>query len=254
MTASVRVFVVEDEPPARKYLQSLLDAVPGMHVVGSAGDADDAISRTNALRPDLLFLDVKLRRGDGFAVLRGLSYSPHVIFTTAFEAHAVAAFELGAIDYLLKPFSSERLTRALERLGRLKGKGDSEADQNQPSVLERATQLVGATPPLTRLFVRDGGGITPISAKSIHRLEADGDYVRIYVEGKSYLCVLTLNAVEAMLDPAHFVRVHRSHLVNFEYVVALRPYDSSRFQVVMLDGTRIVASKTRSRDLRQLAF
>lgn len=255
MTANLRVFVVEDEPRARQFLQALLEASPGIHVIGTAGDCDDAISRLNALRPEVVFLDVKLRRGDGFAVLRGLTYSPHVIFTTAYEAHAVAAFELGAIDYLLKPFTQGRLSRALERLARLRGtQARPGGDADRPSVLERATQVLGATPPLTRLFVREAGGITPIAVESVHRLEADGDYIRIFVDGKTYLSSLTLNAVEAMLDPAQFVRIHRSHLVNFAYVTGLRPYDNSRLQVVLRDGTRIVASKTRSRDLRQLAF
>jgi len=253
VSAGLRAFVVEDEPPARQFLQTLLARTPDIEVAGVAGECEEAITRINALRPDLVFLDVKLRRGDGFAVLRGLTCSPHVIFTTAYEAHAVTAFELGAIDYLLKPFTSERLARALERLRRLKENPTHAKHYESVSVLDRATQ-VGGTLPLTRLFVRDAGGITPIPVGSVQRLEADGDYVRIFVDGKSYLCALTLNAVEAMLDPAHFVRVHRSHLVNFEYVTTLKPYDNSRLQVVLRDGTRIVASRTRSRDLRQLAF
>ncbi len=241
--------IVEDEPIARAQLRALLAPVEWIDVVGEAGDGVAAVALIDRLRPDIVFLDIEMPELNGLEVLRRIRHEPAVIFTTAYDEFAVAAFELEAIDYLLKPFGRTRLAAALERVHRMVRDGDDDTvERRAAQALDRASRQE----PLARILVRDRGRITPIALDEIERLEADDDYVAVHSRGHRYLVYLKMNDFEARLDPRRFVRVHRSHIVNLDHVAALTPFDPTRLQVEMRDGTKVVASRTRSRELRGL--
>jgi two-component system LytT family response regulator len=215
-----RTVIVEDEPIARAQLRDLVSGVDWIHCVGEAADGLTAVSVIESTRPDLVFLDIEMPELDGLGVLRRITCDPAVVFTTAYDKFAVAAFELEAIDYLLKPFGRDRLYAALDRV-------------------KRAVR---------------GDGDIPIAAADIERLEADDDYVAVHSRGRRYLVYLGMNEFEARLDPDRFRRIHRSHIVNLDHVASLSPAEGMRYEIVMRDGSKILASRTRSRELRGLAI
>ena len=255
MSARVRALVVEDEAPARRRLIELLRRVEWIECLGAAESGERAVTLIDTLRPDLIFLDIQLPGLSGLEVLRKVRHQPAVIFTTAYDRYAVSAFELEALDYLLKPFGRERCLAALERARRaLPGNGGSADVAPASSLVERARHVLGDSGVLTRLFVRDRDRIVPVATADIERLEAADDYVDVHTRARSYLVYLTLNDFERRLDPERFIRVHRAHIVNLDFVKQLVPFDGSRMQIEMRDGTKILASRTRSKELRQLAI
>ena len=197
------------------------------------------------MQPDLVFLDVRLPGASGLAVLARLRHKPAVIFTTAYDHFAVAAFELAALDYLLKPFGRERFTRAINRAKPLLDR------QVGAAAAERAEGALrgGAVP---RLFVRDAGRVVPVRISSVERLEACDDYVIVHAAGRQFRLNLPLSELEARLDPRIFVRVHRSHAVNLDHVASWEAYDGSRLQIRLRSGATLIASRQRSRLLRAL--
>jgi two-component system, LytTR family, response regulator len=241
------VIIVEDEPLARKTLRDLLSAVDWLETVGEAADGLEAVEVINLKKPDLIFLDINLPELSGLEVLKRLEYEPVIIFTSAHERHAIAAFELSALDYLLKPFGAARFQQALSRALSALGRGE-----NRPTLADVKSALAAA--PVDRILIRDAGRIFPVSVREIERIDADGDYVSVRACGKTYLVSLPLNEFEQRLDPAQFVRVHRSHVVNLDFVDAIEPLDNSQLLVKMKDGVKIHASRTASKRLRDLAI
>ena len=250
----IRALIVEDEPLARRTLRDMLADVPWLECVGEAETGPQAVEMIDALRPDLVLLDIEMPELNGIQVLDRITHEPAVIFTTAYDRYAVSAFELEALDYLLKPFGQERCLAALERARRALPPNGSATEPASPSLVERARHVLGESGPLTRLFVRDRDRIVPVSTSDIERLEAADDYVDVHTKSRSYLVYLTLNDFERRLDPERFIRVHRAHIVNLDFVKQLVPFDGSRMQIEMRDGTKILASRTRSKELRQLAI
>ena len=244
----VRALIVEDEPLARQQLGELIGEVSWLECIGEAADGASAVRMIDELEPDLVFLDIQMPELTGLDVLERISHEPGIIFTTAFDQYAVSAFELGALDYLLKPFGRDRFAAAIDRARRALDGGPDD------SVRDRVTTALAAHGPVPRVFVRDRGKILPIPVEDIERLEAEDDYVALFARGRRFLVYAALGDLEARLDPARFLRIHRSHVVNLEYVAALVPYDATRLQVEMRDGTKIMASRTRSRELRHLAI
>lgn len=243
-----RAVIVEDEPIARAQLRDLIGTVDWIHCVGEAGDGLSAVSIIESTKPDLVFLDIEMPELDGLGVLRRITCDPVVVFTTAYDKFAVAAFELEAIDYLLKPFGRDRLYAALDRVKRaVRTDADVSISHRAHEAIEQRDRW------LTRIFVRDRGRLVPIAAGDIERLEADDDYVAVHSRGRRYLVYLGMNEFEARLDPNRFRRIHRSHIVNLDHVASLAPVEGARFEVVMRDGSRIFASRVRSRELRGLA-
>jgi two-component system LytT family response regulator len=243
--ASITGFIVEDEPLCRRRLRELIRGVPWLHCVGEATTGRAAIAAIDELQPDLVFLDVQLPGFSGIDVLSHVRHTPAVIFTTAHDQFAVTAFELAAVDYLLKPFGSERFGRALERARPLLER------QVGAQTTERAREVL-AHGPIPRLFVREAGRIVPIRVASIEWLQACDDYVIVHTGGRRFRINLPLSDLERRLDPNVFVRVHRSHVVNLDHVASWTPYDGSRFQITLRTGTTIMASRQRSRLLRDL--
>ncbi len=251
-----RAVIVEDEPIAREALVALVASVPWLVIVGTAATGPEAVTLIDRERPDLVFLDIELPGHSGLEVVRRVTNPPLVIFTTAYDAHAVAAFELAALDYLLKPFGAERLATALERARRTLDEGGAELtrERAEQAIAEGASERTGTAEPLTRFFVRDRGKLVLLWTREIERLEADDDYVRVFAKGRAHLVYLTLSDFERRLDPQRFVRIHRTHLVNLDFVSHLSPIDGGRIEVLMRDGTRLEASRTRSRELRGLTL
>jgi two-component system, LytTR family, response regulator len=243
--ASITGLIVDDEPLARRRLRELIREVPWLNSVGEATSGRTAIAAIDELQPDLVFLDVQLPGCSGLEVLARVRHRPAVIFTTAHDQFAVSAFELAALDYLLKPFGRERFGRAIERARPLLERSEAE------STAERAREVLTAGP-VPRLFVRDAGRIVPIRVSSIERLQACDDSVIVHAGGRRFRLNMPLSDLEGRLDPQVFVRVHRSHVVNLDHVASWTPYDGSRFQIALRSGATIMASRQRSRMLRDL--
>jgi two-component system LytT family response regulator len=245
MSGLISVVIVDDEPLARQKLRRLFETAGGFEVTGEAGDGEGAVRVLAAARPALVCLDIRLPGLSGLDVLRQADPRPAaVIFTTAFDQYAVAAFELAAVDYLLKPFSRDRFLAAVER-ARLW----IAAAQDEP-VAERMREVTESRY-LARLFVRDRGVVRPLRSSAVQYLEANDDYVTVHAVGGRFDLEITMTALEGRLDPAAFLRIHRRFIVNMDHVASIVPIDGSRFEVKMRDGTALEASRQRSRILRE---
>lgn len=245
MTGSV--LIVDDEPLARRTLHEHLVSLGWTGQILEAHDGQTAITIANEQRPDLVFLDIVMPGATGLEVLEQLDYEPKVIFTTAYDQYAVTAFELGALDYVLKPFGRERLERVVRR-------AQAAINGSSAPLLPRVRESLQPNRALSRIFVRDGNRIVPIALASMERVQGADDYATICTAAKEYLVSVRLSELENQLSSAHFLRVHRSHLINLEYVTSIEPYDAARVLVVMKSGARIVASRTGSKRLRDLAL
>lgn len=247
---ALRVLVVEDEPLARDALVRSLRCIGWIDVVGEAGDGPAASREIARLHPDLLLMDIKLPGYDGLEVLERLERPPAVIFVTAHDQHAVTAFDLAAVDYLLKPFDAERLLTALER-GRetVNARHDPDA-----TAVARVRRALDTDRPVETLFVRDRGVIIAIPAAEVIRFEADDIYVGVHARGRRFLVRTALGDLERRLDARTFLRVHRGHLVNLRAVIRFVPVDGGRFRVELSDGSRMIASRRHSRAIRELGL
>jgi two-component system, LytTR family, response regulator len=242
----MRALVVDDEPLARKRLRELLAAFAGIECIGEAADGTSAVKAIDTLRPDLVFLDVEMPAGTGLDVLDRISHEPAVIFTTAYDRYAVTAFELQAVDYLLKPFGHERLARALERVV-------PDGGAEKTATRARAALSVKQDQPIDRILVRDRGRLVPVAVRDITRLEANDDYTSVHTKGRTYLVYLSLQDFERRLDPTRYVRVHRSHIVNLDHVAQFTPADGGRFVLELTDGTKLPVSRAYAKVLRDRA-
>ena len=244
MTA-LRVAVVEDEAPQRRQMIGWLEADAEVSLVGEASDGMGAVRMINETRPDLVLLDVSLPELSGLDVLQRIDHDPEVVFTTAHRDYAIEAFELGAVDYLLKPFGQERLSSALGRVRERRG-------ERTPPASERVASVRNDTEPLARLFIRDHTGIVPVPVESIVRMETDGDYTAVIAGGRRHLVGLSLAALHDRIRRADFVRVHRQHVVNLAHVTRFSAYDAVRLRVEFAGGGSVVASRAGSQLLRGL--
>ncbi len=240
----VRGLIAEDEPLARRTLRELAGEVEWLEIVGEAEDGREALRMINKLEPDLVFLDVQMPELSGLEVLERVEHVPAVVFTTAFDKYAVAAFEFEAVDYLVKPFGRKRFRETLERVHRRLHPSDQAA-------LEAGADRSGAS--LRRLFARRGNTIVPFAVDSVIRFEAGQSYVAAHTGSGKFLLGISLTDLEQRLDPERFRRVHRAHIVNLDYVAAIEPYDDRRVAVRMSDGSAVVASRSGSQALRGLA-
>jgi len=245
MTSEARVLIVDNEPLARRTLRGHVSTVDWISEVHEAGDGLSAIRAIDTLRPDLVFLDIRMPGASGIAVAEQIVHRPYIIFTTAFDRYAVTAFEIGALDYLLKPFGRERVLAVLERarIG---------MEHGMPQIAARASQALSPSKPLSHVFVKEHGRMIAIPLERVERLEACDDYVALCIEGRRHLLYARLYDLFARLDPQRFLRIHRSHVINIDCISALEPRDGSRLTVVLASGTRLPASRSGSAQLRLL--
>ena len=236
--APLRVVIVDDEPLARAVVREFIGAHPGVEVVAECANGFEAVKAVSELNPDLVFLDVQMPKLSGFEVLELIGRSVPVVFTTAHDQYALRAFEVHAVDYLLKPFSegrfAEALSRARERL----------ASRDVLPVEALVSEARPRQGPLERVLIRDGSQVHVLPAERIDYVEAQDDYPSFRSEGKSYLKDQTLGAVEAQLDPARFVRIHRSYLLNIERLARVELYAKDSRMAILRDGSTLPVSRS----------
>ncbi len=240
----IGVLIVDDEAPARAVLREMLAAEPGVEILGEAATGLEAVKAAAELRPQVLFLDIEMPKLDGFEVLELLDPSIAVVFVTAYDSHALRAFEVHAVDYVLKPYRAERLREAL---GQARARVGQRPD---PSALARAARPPGQY--ARRVVVRDGGRIQVIPVERLEYAQAQDDYVALRTEGKTFLKTQTLGSLEASLDPSLFVRVHRSFLVRLDVIRTLEPYGKNDRVAILADGTRVPVSREGYVRLKEL--
>ena len=241
----MNILIVDDEPLARRTLHEHLLAAGCTGAIFEASDGIAAIQMTDELRPELMFLDVRMPGASGLDVIRRIAHRPYVIFTTAFDRYAVTAFEIGALDYLLKPFGRDRVMKALRRAHAAVG-------DDGASTAGRAGEALTEGKPLTHVFVKERQRIVRVPLDGVLRLEACDDYVALYTATRRHLLSARLYDLLDRLDPQAFIRIHRSHAVNTRFIRAIEPRTGSRVDVVLSDGTRLSASRAGATQLNRL--
>ena len=238
---ALTALIVDDEDLARRLVREFLRRHPDITVVGESENGLDAVRQIGALAPDLVFLDIQMPRLSGLEVLELTGRRAGVIFTTAYDEHALKAFELHAVDYLLKPFSQARFDAAVERARALHDKA--------PAGLET---LVAARPtPIERVLIRDRDQVHVIAVDAIEVIEAQGDYLAIHADGKCHLKPQRISEIEEQLDPARFLRVHRSFIVNLGFLAGIEKQDSERHLARLRSGKRVPISRSGYEKLRE---
>ena len=240
----IRVLIVDDEAPARALLREMLGAEADVEILGEAATGLEAVKAASELRPDAVFLDIEMPKLDGFEVLELLDPQVAVVFVTAYDSHAVRAFEVHAVDYVLKPYRAERLREALVRARARVGQRPA------PGLLARAARPDGQF--ARRVVVKDGAHIQVIPAERLDYAQAQDDYIALRTEGKTFLKNQTLGALETSLDPSQFVRVHRSYLVRLDRIRAIEPYGKNDHVAILADGSRVPVSRDGYARLREL--
>ncbi|HSU33132.1 MAG TPA: LytTR family DNA-binding domain-containing protein [Bryobacteraceae bacterium] len=238
------VLVADDERPARRRLLDLLRQEPGIASVWEAADGQMTVDLIHSFQPDLVFLDVKMPELDGLGVIDtiGIPAMPLTIFVTAYDQHAIHAFEANALDYLLKPYSDQRFRSAMSRARtRLDDRGLREFAVRVKQML---TPAVVNGPPFERLVIKGGGTTRFLEVTEVECIEAAGMYVVLHTGGKELLYRSSLTDLEAKLDPRHFIRIHRSAIVNLARVAHLEPISHGEFEVVLKSGKRVRLSRT----------
>jgi two-component system, LytTR family, response regulator len=242
--AAIRVLIVDDEPPARRRLRALLEEQSDIEIVGECGDGVEAIDAIRDAEPDLVFLDIRMPEADGFEVVHaiGPELMPEVVFVTAYDDFALRAFEIHALDYVLKPFDRDRFQATLDRAReRLRLRDRPATDDRLLALLE---ELRGEPADrLRRIPVKTGGRIRFVSVDELDYLEAEGNYVRLHTGADSFLIRAALGAIEARLDPARFLRIHRGLVVRLDRIRELEPLFQGEYQITLASGKRIRSSR-----------
>jgi two-component system LytT family response regulator len=248
----IRVLIVDDEPVAREGIHVLLDGDGEIEVVGECANGRDAAEAIERLAPDLVYLDIQMPEMDGFGVIQevGAEDMPVVIFVTAYDQYALRAFDVAALDYLLKPFDDERFAAALDRAKSQIRKGEV-GDLTRKLIALLSGQAAaggeGQSPAayLQRVMLKTGGRVIFLKVEEIDWIEAEGDYVKLHVGANSHLLRDTMRRLEEQLDPASFVRTHRSTIVNLDRIKELHPYFHGDFMILLKDGTELKLSRSR---------
>ena len=249
-----RVIIADDEMLARERVRMMLARYEGYEIVAECGDGQAAVDAIVQLEPDVVFLDIKMPGLDGLevvAALEEIKSPPAVVFVTAFEGHALQAFDLSATDYLLKPFNTERFERAMERVDARLGQAQ------QPLAIDPAIRAIldglrveRAYP--ERFLVRGPTHLYFVRAKDIEWADAQGNYVRLHAGGRAHFVRDTMKTFEAKLPPARFIRVHRSIILNIDHIQRLEPHGHGEYVITLRDGTRVTSSRTHGERLQAL--
>lgn len=241
----IKAVLIDDEPLARELVREYLQYHPEISIVAECNDGFEGLKAIQQHAPDLLFLDIQMPKINGFEMLELVDKLPCVIFTTAFEEYAIRAFEVNAIDYLLKPFSRERFDRALQKM--LERKIE---DRVTAELLDAASREVPMQH--NRVVVKINGKIKIIPVQDIHYLEAADDYVKIVTPEGTFLKNKTMTFFEKMLDASQFIRVHRSYILNVSQITRIDPYEKETYLAILRDGSKIMVSKTGYPKLKEV--
>lgn len=249
---SIRVMIVDDEPIACRRVQRLLKTEPEVEILKVTNNGKDAVDGIQKLNPDLVFLDIQMPGMDGFEVVRSLDpeHLPQIIFVTAYDRYAIRAFEVHALDYLLKPFDQDRFKEALARArDQITKDRSKELNHGLMSLLE---EMKPATKYLERLVVKTSGRVFFLKTEEIDWIEAQGKYVNIHVRKDAHLVREGMNSLESSLDPRKFVRIHKSSIVNIDHIAQLQPWFHGDYRVILRDGTTLTLSRRFRQNLDQL--
>ncbi|HKG58606.1 MAG TPA: LytTR family DNA-binding domain-containing protein [Pyrinomonadaceae bacterium] len=256
MAGKIKTIIVDDEPLARRNLRVLLERDPQIEIVDECRNGREAVKTINTLSPDLIFLDIQMPEMDGFDVLArvGPEHIQAIIFVTAFDQYALKAFDVHALDYLLKPFDDERFARALERAkSQIAAREINQLSERLLALLEeRETERKGSNRDaryLTRLMIKASSRMMLLKVDEIDFIEADGNYAKLHAGRKTHLLREKMNDLEGRLDPAKFVRIHRSIIVNLERIKEMHPHFNGDYVVVLEDGRQLRLSRTRREQL-----
>ena len=246
---SLRALIVDDEPLARRRLRALLQDEPDIEIADECDDGPSAVAAAKRLAPDIMFLDVQMPGMDGFGVLRSVATDqlPAVVFVTAYDAHALKAFDVHAVDYLLKPFDRKRLRQALQRARAL-----TLNEQDSGRRLAAVIADIRAARPEQRFAVKTRGRVYFVRAEEIDWIEASGHYLTLHAGRDEHLIRGTITNMESRLDPHRFTRVHRSVIVNVDRIKELLPSFHGEYTIVLRDGTRLQSSRGHSERLHAL--
>jgi len=250
-TVKIRALIVDDEPLARRRIRRMLAHHADVEIIGDSANGRDAIMVIRDQAPDLVFLDVLMPEMDGFAVLEALGAEamPLIIFVTAYDQYALRAFEVYALDYLLKPFDRQRFDKALQRAKSRLANERSDINQRALALLE---ELRAQTSHVERMVIKSGGRAFFLKTDEIDWVEAEGKYVRLHVGKESYLVREAISGLEAQLDPKKFLRIHRSTIVNIDRVRELQPWFHNEYRVILRDGTELMLSRSCRKKLGDL--
>lgn len=244
MPDALRLIVADDEELARRLVRRYARKLPGVEVVAECSDAAELLQTLESHEADVVLLDIRMPGPDVFSILdRRRDALPLVIFATAYDGYALRAFEVNAVDYLLKPFSEERFAAALDRARQRKGRGPDAAG------MARLLRDLGPRP--DRILVPYRQSLVPVAIGDIIWIKAEGDYARIHTRERSYLVPRTLNELEEKLDPMQFLRIHRSAIIRTDKIREVAAEGSARYRVVLEDGTNVLVSRTRAPQLKK---
>ena len=242
----MKALIIDDERLARVALRRLLADYPHIDIVGEAEDVDSARTQILQLQPNVLFLDVQMPGKDGFQLLAELEASPKVIFTTAYDDYALRAFQVSALDYLVKPIEQEHLARAVEKLGGEKIHVHLPAQHSAP--YSPAVQFLSAE---HQVFVKDGDKCWFVRVGDIRLLESEGNYTRLYFGSNKPLLSRTLASMEERLDPTHFIRASRRHIVNLRAITEVESWYGGGLMLTLRDGTKVEMSRRQAQKFRE---
>lgn len=236
----MRALVIDDERLARKELITLLSQFDQVEVIGEANNVDDAKEKIDSLLPDVVFLDIQMPEKTGFDLLEELDNVPHVIFTTAYDEYALKAFQVNALDYLLKPIEPKRLGEAIERLQKKMNESSSKNDTTEfPSNLKKLTLD-------DQVFVKDGDRCWFVKLINIRLFESDGNYIKVYFDNYKPMIHKSLNALDERLDEKSFFRASRKHIINLSWVEGIEPWFNGGLVVTLKGGDRIEVSRRQA--------
>ncbi|HCC71388.1 MAG TPA: DNA-binding response regulator [Bacteroidales bacterium] len=243
----ITALIIEDEEPARSIIKHYLRNHDSVELVGECPDGYCGLMNIKELNPDLIFLDIQMPKLTGFELLEVLDEKPEIIFTTAFDEYAIKAFDMNAVDYLLKPFPKKRFDEAVEKAITRIRKGGNMKNKIQKLTTERAD----GSEPLNRIVIRKGNAISFIPVKNIRYMQAEDDYVMIYHLNGKALKQQTMKYYENSLPPNEFIRMHRSYIASIEHISRIEPYGKETYIAVMKEGERLPVSRTGYKKLRE---
>lgn len=236
----IKAIIIDDERPARAELRKLLQAYPEIEVLDEAQNSKEAIQKINEHNPDLIFLDIQMPGKNGFELLSELMSAPKVIFTTAFDEYALKAFEVNALDYLLKPIDNKRLAEAIQKLTLQVGVQNQQKENK--TVLTENEQF----------FVKDGDKCWFVKLADVRLFESAGNYAKVYFDNYKPLILKSLNALEERLDEHHFFRVNRKHIVNLKWIARIEPYFNGGLLLELKNGEKIEVSRRQSAKFKEM--